>query len=102
MNRNDDAVREGWTAVRLMPISRDALDGHQRECNLALIYARIGENDRATSMVEGLLRQPGCVCPLNEATLALWDLRVRWQWDPLRSDARFQQILAGPEPTTIY
>jgi TolB-like protein len=102
MSRNDDAVREGWTAVQLMPISQDALDGHQRECNLALIYARVGETDRAISMVVGLLRQPGCVCPLNEATLALWDLRVRWQWDPLRSDARFQQIVAGPEPTTIY
>ncbi|HEY2712608.1 MAG TPA: protein kinase [Chthoniobacterales bacterium] len=102
MNRSADAVLEGRKAAQLTPISRDALDGHQRECNLALIYARIGENDRAISMVGRLLRQPGCVCPLNEATLAFWDLRVRWQWDPLRNDARFQQILAGPEPATIY
>jgi hypothetical protein len=23
-------------------------------------------------------------------------------WDPLRNDPRFQKILAGPEPKTIY
>jgi hypothetical protein len=102
MNRNEDAVSEGRIAVQLIPNSRDAVDGHQRECNLALIYARIGENDRAISMLENLLRQPGCVCPLNEASLTLQDLRMRWQWDPLRNDARFRKILAGPEPATIY
>ena len=53
-------------------------------------------------MITSLLRQPGCVSPLNEASLTIWDLRLRWQWDPLRSDPRFQKILAEPEPPTIY
>jgi hypothetical protein len=30
------------------------------------------------------------------------DLRLRWEWDSLRSNPRFQKILAGPEPKTIY
>ena len=34
--------------------------------------------------------------------ITLMDLRLRWEWDPLRSDPRFQKIIAGPEPKTIY
>ena len=29
-------------------------------------------------------------------------LRLGWQWDPLRNDPRFQEILATPEPQTIF
>jgi hypothetical protein len=29
-------------------------------------------------------------------------LRLGWQWDPLRNDPRFQEILAAPEPQTIF
>ena len=34
--------------------------------------------------------------------LTLSDLRLRWQWDPLREDPHFQRILAAPEPPTAY
>ena len=102
MGRKTDAIREGECATRLVPVSGDAIDGHQWLCNLALIHARIGDRDQALSMVESLLQQPGCVSPLNEACLTLWDLRLRWQWDPLRKDTRFQKILGSPEPATIY
>ena len=102
MGRKMDAIREGELATRLVPVSEDAIDGHQWLCNLALIHARIGDRNQALSMVESLLRQPGCVSPLNEASLTLWDLRLRWQWDPLRKDPRFQKILGSAEPATIY
>ena len=102
MGRKAEAIREGERATQLVPVSEDAIDGHQWLCNLALIHARMGDTDQALSMVESLLRQPGCVSPLNEASLSLWDLRLRWQWDPLRKDLRFQKILADPEPATIY
>jgi tetratricopeptide (TPR) repeat protein len=102
MGRKVDALREGERAVEIMPVSEDAVEGHQWLCNLALIHARLGNADRAISMIESLLRQPGCVSPLNEACMTLWDLRLRWQWDPLRKDPRFQRILAGPEPETVY
>jgi tetratricopeptide (TPR) repeat protein len=102
MGRKADAVREGERAVELTPVSKDAIDGHQWLCNLALIHARVGDLDQALSMITSLLREPGCVSPLNEASLSHWDLRLRWQWDPLRSDPRFQKILTEPEPPTIY
>jgi hypothetical protein len=34
--------------------------------------------------------------------MTLWDLLLRWQWDPLREDPGFQKIAAGPEPETVY
>ena len=102
MARKTDAIREGKRAVQLTPISKDAMDGHQWVCNLALIQARVGDADQAIPMIEHLLREPGCVSPLDEASMSQWELRLRWQWDPLRSDPRFQKILAEPEPPTIY
>ena len=102
LGRKEDALKEGARAVEITPISEDAVEGHQWLCNLALIRARVGDTDKALTMIEGLLREPGCVSPVNEACMTLWDLRLRWQWDPLRKDPRFQKILAGPEPKTIY
>ena len=102
MGRKADAVREGKRAVQLTPVSKDAIDGHQWVCNLALIHARVGDTDQAIALTESLLRQPGCVSPLNEASMSLSELRLRWQWDPLRSDPRFQKILTAPEPPTVY
>jgi tetratricopeptide (TPR) repeat protein len=102
MGRKADALREGERATQLMPVSADALDGHEWLCHLALIHAWVGDSNEAISMIESLLRQPGCVSPLNEAALTLSDLRLRWQWDPLRRNPRFQKILAGPEPATVF
>ncbi|MGH8094664.1 MAG: protein kinase domain-containing protein [Chthoniobacterales bacterium] len=101
MGRKADAIREGERAVRLKPIAVDAVDGPEETCNLALIHARLGDNDQAISMIESLLRAPGGVF-FYEASMSLWELRLRWQWDPLRSDPRFQKILAASEPPTVF
>ncbi|MEO8440315.1 MAG: protein kinase [Spartobacteria bacterium] len=102
MGRKRDAIREGERAVQITPVSKDAIDGHLLLCNLALIHARVGEAETAVGMIEKLLREPGCISPLTEANMSLWDLRLRWQWDPLRSNPRFQKILSAPEPRTVY
>jgi hypothetical protein len=83
-------------------VTKDAIDGHQWLCNLALIHARVGDAGQAISMIERLLREPGCISPLTEASMSQWELRLRWQWDPLRNNPRFQKILAGPEPQTVF
>ncbi|HEY3662718.1 MAG TPA: protein kinase [Chthoniobacterales bacterium] len=100
--RKAEALREGERAVALTPVSNDAIDGHLWLCNLALIHARVGDADEAISMIGLLLTEPGCISPLYEANISQWDLRLRWQWDPLRSDPRFQQIIAAPEPATVF
>ncbi|HEY2801387.1 MAG TPA: protein kinase [Chthoniobacterales bacterium] len=101
MGNKAAAIREGERAVQLQPRSRDAYDGPQRLANLALIHARVGDIDQAITMIQSLLQAPGCVS-VYEASISLSDLRLRWQWDPLRKDPRFQKILAGPEPATAY
>ena len=101
MGRKADAIREAKRAIELKPVSKDADAGPEQLCNLALVYARVGENGKAISLIEKLLRMPAAVF-FSETSISLWELRLRWEWDPLRSDPRFQKILAGAEPATIY
>jgi len=102
-DRKEDALREGRRAVQLEPESKDAFHGAVAAANLALIYARTGDADQAISLIDRLLATPGpAQFPAFPENITLADLRLRWEWDPLRSDPRFQRILAGPEPRTIY
>jgi len=101
MGRREDALREGHRAVELKPISKDVIDGAVAEAFLALIYARTGQPDEAIARIERLLSTPFAVDYCDDS-ITLSDLRTRWEWDPLRKDPRFQKILAGPEPKTIY
>jgi tetratricopeptide (TPR) repeat protein len=101
MGRKAEAIREGERAVQLQPVSEDAFDGPENLSNLALIQARVGDTDKAISMIESLLRMPGGVF-FYEASMSLSELRLRWQWDPLRQHPRFQKLLAGPEPRTEF
>src|SRR4029077_2761153 len=99
LGRKDDALREGLRAVELKPESQDAYEGPGIASMLAVIYAQTGETDKAIKLIERLLTTPGA---LNfDTSITLNDLKLRWQWDPLRSDPRFQAIVNGHEPATI-
>jgi TolB-like protein/DNA-binding winged helix-turn-helix (wHTH) protein/Tfp pilus assembly protein PilF len=102
MQRKDDAIREGRRAVELDPESQNAFHGAAHTATLALVYALVGEPDQAIRLIERLLSTPGPVeCSDFPNNITLADLRLRWEWDALRSDPRFQKILAGPEPKTV-
>ena len=83
VGRKEDAIREGRRAVELTPESRSALDAAGVAAVMALIYAQVGEVDQAIPLIERLLAVPG---PVIEApvSITLSDLRLRWEWDPLR------------------
>jgi TolB-like protein/class 3 adenylate cyclase/Tfp pilus assembly protein PilF len=95
MGRKEDAIREGRRAVELKPESKDAVDGVIVNCYLALIYARVGEKDLAFPLLERLLKTPGAVDSVDYS-LTVNDLKYRWEWDPIRSDPRFQKLLGQP------
>jgi len=92
MGRKDDAIREGQRAVELKPESKDAVDGALMNCYLALIYARVGEKDRAIPLIERLLKTPGAVDSVDYS-ITINDLKHRWEWDPIRGDSRWQNLL---------
>ena len=103
MQRRDDAIGESRRAVELEPESQDAFHGPLYAANLALVYALVGEPDQAITLIERLLSTPGAVSyPDFPNSITLAELRLRWEWDSLRSNPRFQKILASPEPKTIY
>jgi serine/threonine-protein kinase len=101
MGRKEDGVREVRRAVELKPISTDVIEGAVVQAFLALIYARTGQPDEAIPRIERLLTIPFADDYCDES-ITLSDLRTRWEWDPLRKDSRFQKIIAGPEPKTVY
>jgi serine/threonine-protein kinase len=101
LGRKEDALREGKRAMELKPITQDVIEGAVIEAFYTLICARLDMTDEAISRIERLLTTPFAV-DYDDASITLSDLRQRWQWDPLRKDPRFQKILAGPEPKTIY
>jgi TolB-like protein/Tfp pilus assembly protein PilF len=103
MQRKEDAIREARRAVELEPESQNAFHGAAHAANLALVYALVGEPDQAITLIERLLATPGPVeCSDFPNNITLADLRLRWEWDRLRNNPRFQKILAGPEPKTVF
>jgi hypothetical protein len=60
---------------------------------LALIYARVGENDLAIPLIDRLLKTPGAVDSVDYS-ITINDLKYRWEWDPIRSHPRFQALIA--------
>ena len=97
MGRKNDAIAEGQRAAKLKPESKDAVDGSLLSGYLALIYARVGENDLAIPLIERLLKTSGPVDSANYA-ITVNDLKYRWEWDPLRDDPRFKQLIAETGP----
>ncbi|MFN2622234.1 MAG: hypothetical protein ABR611_05255 [Chthoniobacterales bacterium] len=101
MGRKEDAIREGRLACELKPESKDGVTGAWMAGLLALIYARLGEADLALPLIEHYLTHPGG--PDNfEESITPGDLKLRWEWDPIRNDPRFQKLLAGPEQKPLY
>jgi TolB-like protein/Tfp pilus assembly protein PilF len=101
MGRKEDAVREGRRACELKPESKDAVTGAWMGGFLALIYARLGEADLALPLIEHYLTHPGGFDNFEES-ITPGDLKLRWEWDPIRKDPRFQKLLAGPEQKPLY
>jgi serine/threonine protein kinase/tetratricopeptide (TPR) repeat protein len=103
LGRKEEAIREARQAVEMVPESQNAFHGSNTAASLALAYSLVGESDQAITLIERLLTTPGPVnWPDFPNNITLADLRLRWEWDGLRSDPRFQKLVAGPEPKTIY
>ena len=81
--------------MELKPESKDAFDGAIMNCCLALIYARVGENDLAIPLIERLLKTPGAVDSVDYS-ITLNDLKIPLGMGPV---AR-RSALSGIDPAT--
>lgn len=90
LGRKEDAIAEGRRACELRPATADALQGPALVQNLAQIYAWTGEKDQALEQVRLAARLP--------FGLNYGDLKLHPQWDALRGDPRFEQIVASLAP----
>jgi serine/threonine protein kinase/Flp pilus assembly protein TadD len=84
--RKEEALREARRLVDLFPISRDAVDGVRWEAELAQINAWIGESDAALDQLAKLVKMPGGP--------NYGELRFNPVWDSIRTNPRFQEIMA--------
>ena len=90
LGNKEDAIREGRQAVQLMPVSKNAVEGPLLIKYLAVTYAWTGEKDRAFKRLDQAVKLPGF--------LSYGQLRLHPIWDPLRSDPRFEKIVASLAP----
>jgi tetratricopeptide (TPR) repeat protein len=87
LGRKVDAIREGERAVALDPVAKDQLYGAYIQHQLACIYIRVGEPEKALDQLEPLLKMPYYLSPN-------W-LAIDPNFDPLRGNPRFQKLVAG-------
>lgn len=96
LGRKEEAIYEAQRAVDLCLEIKDAVSGPEYATNLAFVYAQSGEMDQAVALLSRLLTT------LAAERLTLAHLRLSWELDPLRQNLRFQKILEGPAPATVY
>jgi tetratricopeptide (TPR) repeat protein len=86
LGRKEEAVREAKRAVALAPLSSNALDAPGQIVVLAEVYAQIGEREAA-------LQQLAAAVPLP-AGPDYGRLKFDPIWDDIRTDPKFQEIMA--------
>jgi TolB-like protein len=97
LGNKEAALREGERAIAMLPATEDPVVGPIIEESLARTEVEVGEFDRALARLERLLITPYGAYPITQATL-----RLDPSFDPIRSHPRFQKLVSGPEPKTIY
>lgn len=86
LGRRDEAVREARWLQQSFRYRGDALDRPTLAEERARILAQAGESEAALREIEELLAAP--------SLLTVHTLRLDPLWDPLRSNPRFQALLA--------
>ena len=90
LGRKDAALREGWRAVELVPVEKDAIGGPLMIQYLAMIAAWAGDKDLACQQLAIAVRPP--------STVSYGQLKSLPWWDPLRGDPRFEKIVESLAP----
>jgi len=93
LGQKEAALSEGRRAASMKTIAKDAVDGPLLATDLAQVYMWTGQKDLAINQLESLKQVP--------RALTFGDLAKSPDWDPLRDDSRFQQLLSELKPIPI-
>ena len=91
LGRKEEALREGWRAVELVPVEKDATNGTRVIGVLANIAAWVGDNDLACEQL--------AVAIHHRKEISYGELKLEPQWDPLRGEPCFEKIVASLAPS---
>ncbi|MCI0612503.1 hypothetical protein L0244_05895, partial [bacterium] len=86
LSQKEKALSEARLATQLRPLSNNIFASIY-VINLAHVYVMVGENDLAIDRIEYLLSIPSYF-------ISVPVLKIDPRWDPLRSNPRFQKLLA--------
>jgi len=90
LGRREEAIREGKRACEILPFTKDSWVGPVWITYLATIYAWCGEKDAA-------LEQLATSATLPDG-ISYGELKQSPEWDSLRGDPRFEQIVTSLAP----
>ena len=90
LGKKGDAIAEAKHAVKMLPVSKDAIEGPGLLMNLTAVYAWTNELDRAFEQLDILAKLPNGIYYGN--------LKSDPYWDRLRKDPRFEKLLAELAP----
>ena len=90
LGRKQEALSECRRAVELLPVEKDAFNGQLMIQWYATAAAWVGETDLALQQLATAVHAPGIV--------SYGHLKLLPFWDPLRGDARFENIVASLAP----
>jgi serine/threonine-protein kinase len=94
LGRKEEALREGRRAVELLPTAKDSIRGPYMVSQLAIIAAWVGEKDLAIEQLHLHMKE-------LHAGPHYGQLKLDPMWDPLRGDARFEEIVASLAPKDV-
>jgi len=93
LGRCEEAIREGKRATEILPFTKDSWAGALWITHLARIYAWCGDKDAALQQLKTAAELP--------TGITYGELKSSPDWDSLRDDPRFDQIVASLAQKTI-
>jgi len=85
-----EAIQQGKRACEVLPVNKDSWTGPTWLTNLAAIYAACGEKEAALELLEASAKNP--------VGISYGELKQSPDWNSLRGDPRFDQIVASLAP----
>ncbi len=90
LGQKEEALREGRRGVELLPLEKDAIGGTEIVKYLTVIAAWVDDKDLACEQLAIVTNRP--------SSISYGQLKLLPFWDPLRSDARFEKVVASLAP----